>query len=569
MSAWADAAAVSTWQQRPELFPVVCPIDVDLFESYLVTHPNRPLVRSVCNGLRVGFWPCANISDNAPSTCDSAQRPLDEPKRAFLCRQRDIEIAANRFSPSFGEHLLPGMYSPPISVVPKPDGSDFRMITDHSAGKFAPNSWIAREDAHIKFDSLHDLGKRILQLRAVHGPLAPLVLWKSDVSLAYRHIPMHPLWQMKQIVTIDGRRHVDRCMVFGSRASARIWCTFFNLVLWIAVHVVGIPHLLAYMDDCFSVTASRVRLLYRPYQCDLPTDQTLLLRLWDRLHIAHKARKQVAGLSLEIIGFHVCPASMTFSLPPEKRAELALAIDTFLCSEDRRRSLREWQRLLGWCNWALNVSPLLRPALQSSYAKIPGGGGPYTRIFINKAVRADLTWFARSFLASPTRRIYAGSLWAPSVADLTVFCDASLTGLGFWVPRKAVAFAHTLSLAEGSSAPIFFLVALCVLSALEWVCSLSEPVRRVVIYTDSLNSVHLFGCLAGEPLYNPIVFRAVECLLHQDLDLRVLHIPGDRNTVADLLSRGLLDLACKYHPGLRILPFSPSSDLTPSPSLRC
>jgi len=38
-----------------------------------------------------------------------------------------------------------------------------------------------------------------------------LVLWKSDVAAAYHQMPMHPLWQLKQVVNIDGRFSINRC----------------------------------------------------------------------------------------------------------------------------------------------------------------------------------------------------------------------------------------------------------------------------------------------------------------------------------------------------------------------
>ena len=125
------------------------------------------------------------------------------------------------------------------------------------------------------------------------------------------------------------------------------WCTFFNLVLWIAVRILKVSYLLAYMDDSFSVTASRISLRYRPYQCSMPADQVILLRLWDELNISHKPSKQISGPVLEIIGFEVNPAQMTFSLADKRRSELVAAIADFLASPDRRRSLREWHHIDG------------------------------------------------------------------------------------------------------------------------------------------------------------------------------------------------------------------------------
>jgi hypothetical protein len=68
-----------TIQQHPSLFTIITPINVDRFESYLKSHPNRSHVQSVCRALREGFWPWA-ITNNPdlPVTWDNSYRPLKE-----------------------------------------------------------------------------------------------------------------------------------------------------------------------------------------------------------------------------------------------------------------------------------------------------------------------------------------------------------------------------------------------------------------------------------------------------------------------------------------------------------
>jgi hypothetical protein len=48
----------------------------------------------------------------------------------FLLENRDAEVALGQFSPTFGPHLLPGMYSTPVSVIPKPHLDTLRMVVD-------------------------------------------------------------------------------------------------------------------------------------------------------------------------------------------------------------------------------------------------------------------------------------------------------------------------------------------------------------------------------------------------------------------------------------------------------
>ena len=95
--------------------------------------------------------------------------------------------------------LLPGMYSMPVHVVPKVAGSDkLRLIVDHSTSSYSLNSMIMRDDiAGAHLDTIKDLANSIIQFRHQFGNVK-LVLFKSDVSAAYRRLPMHPFWQIKQ-----------------------------------------------------------------------------------------------------------------------------------------------------------------------------------------------------------------------------------------------------------------------------------------------------------------------------------------------------------------------------------
>lgn len=360
------------------------------------------------------------------------------------------------------------------------------------------------------------------------------------------------------MVTVRGKRRVDRCSCFGNRGSADLWCTFHGLVLWIAVFVWYISELLAYMDDNFGFDADRELTLYEPYGRLLPKKQQRLLLLWDALGIPHSSAKQLFGEALPIIGFYVDPREMSVSLPSESAADLVSHIRAFLHSPERRAPLREWQRLLGWINWGLNVHPLLKPGLQSSYRKIAGKVLPRAPIYLNARVIRDLNWVADLFESEEGIYFFEARAWPPAAADLTVLCDASLEGLGFWCSHRHVAF-----MADRPPAPtaledhIFWYEALCVLAALEWAASLPSPPRRLAIYTDNLNTVQMFDSFRAREGYDDILLRACEILLETHIDLRVWHIPGVHNTIADALSRRLLSLVRQYRPDLAIYHFIP------------
>ncbi|EEB87510.1 hypothetical protein MPER_15119, partial [Moniliophthora perniciosa FA553] len=169
----------------------------------------------------------------------------------------------------------------------------------------------------------------------------------------------------------------------------------------------------AYVDDNFGWELTSNFILYEPYGLKIPTKQAALLRIWDRLGIPHKLKKQVHGAVLVIIGFLVDANAMTITLPAESKGQLVDAVKNFLDSPDRRRQLHEWQQLSGWMSWSLNVFPLLRPGLCHVYRKISNKGNRWGLIRLNNAVREDLQWFLDHVKSSEGVFAFSSLDWNP------------------------------------------------------------------------------------------------------------------------------------------------------------
>lgn len=291
------------------------------------------------------------------------------------------------------------------------------------------------------------------------------------------------------------------------------WCTFMSLVLWIAIYERNIDGSLVYMDDNFGFDVDRQLVHYSPYDKFMPQKQARLLCLWDELRIPHKEEKQLFGEQLTIIGFSVDTVSMVISLPTEANAQLVSAIRDFVKGADRRyQRLRDWQRILGWINWGLNVCPLLRPALQSSYDKVAGRQLPLAPIYLNKGTSHDLLWIADMFERNEGVHLLTSKVWRPEDADIVIYCDACLSGLGFWTPTLSPGYAFATNRPPAPRQVednMFWYEAITVLAALEWAVAKSPSFHRVAIFTDNLNTVQMFDSFRSrEPYLNILSLRA-------------------------------------------------------------
>ena len=299
------------------------------------------------------------------------------------------------FSKSFGDKLLPGMYFMPIHAVPKPNSNNFRLVTNQSAGAYSLNSMIKCEDiAGYPLDNMTHLGEMLLWKKK-DFPGERLVLFKSDVTKAYRLLSVYPLWQIKQINTIEGLRHIDRCNC--GKASGSLFIAVNALITWIAKNEYQISDLATYCDDSFGVELMSNFTFYEPYSCDYPSSQTSLLELWDHLGVPHKEKKQVFSSTLTIISMDVDVDSLTLTLLQESCSELLAQLKDFARPPEGsgvKYSLKDFQHLTRWFDWVLNVYPLLRPALSNIYAKMSHAkpDKPLTKLYVNNTIWSDLLW---------------------------------------------------------------------------------------------------------------------------------------------------------------------------------
>jgi hypothetical protein len=222
-------------------------------------------------------------------------------------------------------------------------------------------------------------------------------------------------------------------------------------------------------------------------------------------------------------------------MPSDSRCDLILAIREFAV-RNRRPKLLDLQKMAGWINWSLNVFPLLRPCLSALYAKMSNKKRSSAEVHLNIQICRELLWAANHLESCEGIFLLKSLDWDLADADYLLLSDACPFGMGFWSPRHGLGFQAAVP--TSCSRTIFYWEAYAVLSAFDWVLHFTRPPpRRVVIYTDNTNTVDLFRTLRATPDLNPIVLTAADLMMRFDCQLRVVHIAGEQNDIADAISR--------------------------------
>jgi len=158
-------------------------------------------------------------------------------------------------------------------------------------------------------------------------------------------------------------------------------------------------------------------------------------------------------------------------------------------------------------------------------------------------------------------------MWDDQEADMVVWSDACLWGLGFCYSGNGFAYEiRPLSV----PVDIFFLELIAIMSAVSHVASFHQPPRRLLLFSDSLNSVCVLSTLsASEELHNTPLCAILGIILTMGIDLRVCHIAGVENIHADLLSHLLIADYQILYPSHRVRSFAPPRELLPARWREC
>jgi hypothetical protein len=382
------------------------------------------------------------------------------------------------------------------------------------------------------------------------------LLCKFDVEAAYKQVPVRPGDRPLLGIKWRGKYYYELCLPFGLRSSGYRWELFAAALHWFFRNILGIELVIHYVDDFLIVlpaTPAAARL------------RDLVLRLCEWLGIPMSpAKTEGPTTRLTFLGIELDTVALTARLDDKRLAELAALLADWVGRETC--SIRELQSLCGKLHFASSVvragRVFVRRLVDLTSALERQGlppGKPHT---LTAPARADIRWWQRFIREWNGKSLLYEREWTRADA-LHLYTDACTQGYGAahgsrWYQGRWPASVWALAQRdERESMPFLELYAL-VQAARTFGAALTG--RKVYFHCDCEPACFVVQHSMSRSKEMQALLRELHMTAaRRGFDVRVMHIAGVTNTVADALSR-----QCTREELLALLPTAEAEPTSPA-----
>jgi hypothetical protein len=295
-----------------------------------------------------------------------------------------------------------------------------------------------------------------------------------------------------------------------------------------------------------------------------PQEATAVLDTFHRIGLNAAPGKDVWGTRITITSLVIDTVAGTIAMTDKHRAKLLALLDRFSQPTCKGDSVKHVQQLVGRLNWAITVFPHLKvvmPTFSQMLARAKAGF-----VCLTTEGRRQCRWAVSYLSSGQPLRILRTLCWDTADADTLLFADATASQLGIYLPqynlglyyrsrRERFAFPNdTEEFHIGMSELLAQFVGIWFLLHHVWpTYGVESRGNRLLAYTDNAGVQDNFATYSSSLPVNTEILKRIVVMEQQALfSLRVQHIPGKLNMVADGLSRNAFDDVAKWHPGITI-----------------
>jgi len=396
------------------------------------------------------------------------------------------------------------------------------------SGNTSINHFISKEDHSLQYITIDNAIEGILRLGQ------GCFLAKTDIESAFRLIPLKPSDYELFGMFWNNQYYYDKVLAFGLRSAPSVFNQLSDAVEWILLNKCGISFVCHILDDF---------LIIEPATPFPPPSQACQQSL-SSMHLTftnlgiplapHKT--QGPCTNLEFMGIILDTVSMEARLPPDKVERIQASLASF--RGKKSCTLKELQSLIGTLNFACKVVPPGRPFLQRMIDLTRNVFQPHHHIKLSSGFFKDLTMWQLFLSDWNGANFFLSTSWVDS-DSLLLHTDAS-GSLGFggifgskwfqggWQTNQQLGQPGT-SIAWQE---LFALVVACHL----WGKEFSN--KRILFFCDNESVVNIVNSKRSRiPRVMDLVRHLTLLTLKYNFYLKVRHIEGKRNEIADSISR--------------------------------
>lgn len=290
------------------------------------------------------------------------------------------ELENNRIEGPFDSPPFEVFVMSPIGVVEKKEKGKYRMIQhlSYPRGK-SVNDGIDEENKSVTYQNI-DTAVKLLKEVGQGAFFA-----KTDVSNAFRIIPLHPDQYYLFGFHFKDQYYFDRCLPMGCSASCQIFENLSKAIHWIANMKLDIKKMAHLLDDFLIVEKSE-------NTCKEKLDA--FWRLCTDIGVPLSPEKTfLPSQKMTFLGYELDSLEMSIRLPIDKVEKCKEEINQ--CLSKQKVSLKEIQSLIGLLNFACGAVVPGRTFLRRLISLTIGKINPRHKIRITQESKKDLrVWLA-------------------------------------------------------------------------------------------------------------------------------------------------------------------------------
>ena len=371
---------------------------------------------------------------------------------------------------------------------------------------------------------------------------------KTDIKQAFRLLPVRredwPLLGIKW----QGQYYVDKCLPFGLRSAPFLYNRTAEAFEWILKHVYGVKHIIHYLDDFFIVGPTG------SVQCQ--KDLEAIRTAAELLGIPIAVEKTVGPtVVIVFLGIELDSSSGTIRLPHQNLSELMATLQAW--RQRRKCTKRSLLSLIGKLSFATKVVPagwiflrrLIDASMRAKHLE--------HHISLTQSDRLDIEWWLEFLPTWSGASLFLDPYWSQA-PELQLFTDAA-GSVGFGAYFRGAWFngkwlKHQELTASGISIAWQEMYAI-VAAAATW--SPELQCKKIVFNTDNMSIMQAWKRRSSRDHKLMTLIRQLYLIAARgNFMIKLVHIPGKTNEIADALSRFQVQ---------RFRSLAPHAALTPTP----